>query len=500
MRLAAVVFAVFFLSEFGRDSMAQASVGIFEGHGDIGPVRLSGATEYDEVSQRYTITGSGSNMWFDSDEFQFAWRRMRGDFILHAAAKLVGEGVEPHRKLGWIVRQSLEPDSPYVDIAVHGDGMVSLQFRRTPGGQTEEIRGPIIGANVLQLERQGNQYTMSVAWEGSPFATPRRVEVDLGDEVYVGLFVCAHNPAVKETGLFHNVQIIAPAADDFVPYRDYIGSNLEILDIATLERRVVFRSSESLQAPNWTRDGKALIYNSAGRLYRFDLETNKPAPIDTGFATRNNNDHVLSADGNLLGISHHSAEHDGQSIVYTLPYGGGTPKQITRTGPSYLHGFSPDGRWLVFTGVRNGNTDIYKIPVEGGDEVRLTDAPGLDDGPEFTPDGKKIFFNSSRSGRSQIWRMNPNGSDPEQVTDDRFNNWFPHFSPDGRWIVFLSFPPEVAPDDHPFYQRVYLQLMPAGGGDPRVIAYVYGGQGTINVPSWSPDSKRVAFVSNTAGN
>ena len=170
------------------------------------------------------------------------------------------------------------------------------------------------------------------------------------------------------------------------------------------------------------------------------------------------------------------------------------------TGPSYLHGFSPDGRWLVYTGQRNGNLDVYKIPVDGGDEVRLTDAPGLDDGAEFTPDGAKIYFNSSRSGRMQIWRMRPDGSDPEQVTDDQFNNWFPHISPDGQWIVFLSFAPDVAADDHPFYKHVYLRLMPVGGGEPRVIAYVYGGQGTINVPSWSPDSKRVAFVSNTAGN
>ncbi len=214
----------------------------------------------------------------------------------------------------------------------------------------------------------------------------------------------------------------------------------------------------------------------------------------------NNNDHVMSHDGKMLGISNHSPEHDGQSIVYTLPVGGGTPKQVTATGPSYLHGFSPDGLWLVYTGQRNGTLDVYKTPFDGGDEVRLTDAPGLDDGAEFTPDGAKIYFNSSRSGRMQIWRMRPDGSDPEQVTDDQFNNWFPHVSPDGEWIVFLSFQPDVAADDHPFYKHVYLRVMPVGGGEPRVIAYVYGGQGTINVPSWSPDSKRVAFVSNTAGN
>jgi Tol biopolymer transport system component len=378
--------------------------------------------------------------------------------------------------------------------------MVSLQFRRNVGGPTEEIRAPIIGANYIQLERKSKRFTMSVAWNGGPCVSQRSVDLELSDEVYVGLFVCAHNADVMEKAHFDNVRIIVPAPDDFVPYRDYIGSNLEILDVETGRRTIVYESPEPLQAPNWTPDGTALIYNSRGRLYRFDLDTRTPTPINTGFATANNNDHVISADGKLLGISHHSPEHGGQSLVYLLPISGGNPKQITSTGPSYLHGFSPDGRWLAYTGQRNGNLDIYRIPADGGDEVRLTDSPTLDDGAEFTPDGTKIFFNSSRSGRMQIWRMRADGSDPEQVTDDELNNWFPHVSPDGKWIVFLSFLPEVAADDHPFYKHVYLRLMPTHGGQPRVLAYVYGGQGTINVPSWSPDSKRVAFVSNTAGN
>ena len=219
--------------------------------------------------------------------------------------------------------------------------------------------------------------------------------------------------------------------------------------------------------------------------------------INTGFATRNNNDHVLSFDGRMLGISHHTAEDSGASIVYTVPVTGGTPTRVTAKGPSYLHGWSPDGRWLVYTGQRNNEFDVYKIPSAGGDEIRLTTTPGLDDGPEFTPDGRYIYFNSTRSGRMQIWRMRPDGTEQQQVTNDGFNNWFPHISPDGKWIVYIAFPPEIAADDHPFYKHVLLRLMPIGGGPSRVIAYVYGGQGTINVPSWSPDSKRLAFVSNS---
>jgi len=282
-----------------------------------------------------------------------------------------------------------------------------------------------------------------------------------------------------------------------VPYRDYLGSNLEILDIATGDRTIVYRSPESLQAPNWTKDGKALIYNSQGLLYRFDLAQRRPVALNTGFATSNNNDHVLSFDGRTLAISHQSAEDHNASIVYTVPVGGGIPRRITKLGPSYLHGWSPDGKFLVYTGQRGGEFDVYRIPVDGGDETRLTSAPGLDDGPEYSPDGRYIYFNSVRSGTMQIWRMRADGSAQQQITSDQYNNWFPHVSPDGRWIVFLSFMKDVAPDDHPFYKHVYLRVMPAAGGAPRVVGYVYGGQGTINVPSWSPDSRRVAFVSNT---
>jgi TolB protein len=291
--------------------------------------------------------------------------------------------------------------------------------------------------------------------------------------------------------------VTAPAPATLVPYREYLGSNLEVLDVATGDRRVVYRAPGSIQAPNWTRDGRALVYNGDGRLYRFDLATGRPREIETGFATRNNNDHVLSFDGRTLGISSQSDADSGRSIVYTVPLAGGTPRRVTASGPSYMHGWSPDGRFLVFTGERGGEFDVYRVPAGGGAEERLTSAPGLDDGPEYTPDGRYIYFNSVRSGRMQIWRMRPDGSAPEQVTNDGFNNWFPHVSPDGRWVVFISFPPDVPPGDHPFYKHVYLRLMPTAGGPARVLAYVYGGQGTINVPSWSPDGRRLAFVSNT---
>ena len=471
--------------------------GVFDGHQDIGEPARPGALSYDPDRQAYAVQGAGANMWFDRDEFHFVWKRMRGDFILTARAEFIGAGVEQHRKIGWIVRSSLDPNSAQASAVVHGDGMTSLQFRRTPGSPTQEVRSAIKSPDVIQLERKGTAYIMSVARFGEPFVTEQVADLLLPDDVYVGLFVCSHNKDVVEKAIFRDVRITRPARDNFVPYRDYIGSNIEILDVATGDQRVVYSSPDSLQAPNWTRDGKALIYNSKGRLYRFDLASGVPAVIDTDFATNNNNDHVLSFDGKMLGISHQPREDGNRSIVYTVPVGGGKPFRVTTQGPSYMHGWSPDGKFLVFTGGRDGEFDIYKIAATGGQEFKLTTEKGLDDGPEYAPDGKHIYFCSTRTGTMQIWRMKPDGSDQEQVTRDEYNNWFPHISPNGKWIVFLSFNKDVKPDDHPFYKRVYIRMMPAEGGPATILAYVYGGQGTINVPSWSPDSKRIAFVSNT---
>ncbi|HET9002805.1 MAG TPA: hypothetical protein VFN39_02285 [Gemmatimonadaceae bacterium] len=479
---------------------AQRAVGVFDGQSDIGRVGRAGSASYDVKRQAYRVAGSGENMWGDHDDFHFVWKRMTGNFILSTRAGFLGAGGDPHRKIGWMIRSSLDGQSAHVSAVVHGNGLASLQYRRTNGAATEENKSrdslPDPDA-VIQLERRDGVYLMSVARFGDTLSTQELTGVSLPDTVYVGLFTCAHDAAAIERATFSNVRITVPAGADLVAYRDYLGSRLEVLDVGSGNATVVHEYRGSFQAPNWTHDGRALIYAQEGRLYRFDLASRRAKAINTGFATRNNNDHVLSFDGRMLGISHHAAEDSGASIVYTLPAKGGTPKRITAHGPSYLHGWSPDGKWLVYTGQRNGELDVYRIAASGGEEIRMTDAPGLDDGAEYTPDGRWIWFNSSRTGKMQLWRMHTDGSGQEQVTDDGFNNWFPHISPDGKWIAFLSFPPEVPANDHPFYKHVLLRLMPIEGGPARVIAYVYGGQGTINVPSWSPDGKRLAFVSNS---
>jgi Tol biopolymer transport system component len=274
------------------------------------------------------------------------------------------------------------------------------------------------------------------------------------------------------------------------PDEPSVESRLEVVDVHTAARRSVHVARGRFEAPNWTRDGKQLLFNSEGRIYRVPVAGGLPVRVETGAANRCNNDHGLSPDGRLLAISHSPAD---QSLIYVLPAAGGTPRQVTPLGPSYWHGWSPDGRTLAYCAARGGSYDVYTIPLEGGEERRLTSAPGKDDGPDYAPDGRFIYWNSDRTGHMQIWRMRPDGSGQEQVTNDGFADWFPHPSPDGEWLIFLSYDEGVV--GHPPDKEVTLRLMPLAGGPPRVLLSLFGGQGTLNVPSWSPDSREVAFVS-----
>jgi len=304
--------------------------------------------------------------------------------------------------------------------------------------------------------------------------------------------MCSHDKDAIATAVFSNVDLVTGSAR--TPAQPTLYSSLETIEVGSpaVERRVVYVAREHFEAPNWTRDGAALLFNREGRIVRIPAGGGEVETIDTGFAIRCNNDHGISPDGTQLAISDQSQE-EHHSIVYIVPIGGGAPRRITQLSPSYWHGWSPDGKTLAFVGQRNDDFDVYTIPAAGGEETRLTTAKGLDDGPDYSPDGQYIYFNSERTGTMQIWRMRADGSEQEQLTSDEYNNWFPHPSPDGKWIVFLSYEKSVT--GHPGNKDVMLRLMSLADRKITVLTKLFGGQGTMNVPSWSPDGLRLAFVS-----
>lgn len=272
-------------------------------------------------------------------------------------------------------------------------------------------------------------------------------------------------------------------------------SILETLDVSTGHRTILKEFDFVIEAPNWTRDGRFLIYNSGGRIFKFDLSSGSISEIPSGISIDCNNDHVLSPDNPLIAVSHHTYE-DAASRIYILPFEGGEPRLVTQNAPSYLHGWSPDGSTLAYCAERNGQYDIYTISVDGGDEIQLTNLPGLDDGPEYSPDGQHIWFNSVRSGLMQVWRMQANGDNPTRMTNQEANCWFPHVSPDGKQVVYIAYRKgDVDPGDHPANKNVEIYLMPAEGGKSKSVAQFFGGQGSLNVNSWAPDNRTIAFVS-----
>ncbi len=472
--------------------MTASPAGMFENHTDVGKVLHPGSVEYDAAQQTYTIAGSGQNMWFGTDAFQFAWKKASGDVTLTADISFLGKGVNEHRKAVLMIRESLEADSAYADVALHGSGLTSLQYREEQGATTHEIQANVSAPKRLRIVKHGAYFSMWLADEGGEFhLASGSTRIALKEPFFVGIGVCSHEVKVTEKAVFSNVSLKteAPAT---AAASTTLYSTLEIISVDSTDRRVVYVAPERFEAPNWMPDGKMLLFNRNGHIEKIPVTGGTPQVLDTGFATRCNNDHGISPDGTQLAISDGSQEGH-KSLAYIVPITGGTPRRITQKAPSYWHGWSPDGKTLAFVGERNGEFDIYTIPAAGGEETRLTTAKGLDDGPDYSPDGKYIYFNSERTGHMQIWRMRADGSEQEQMTFGEENDWFPHISPNGEWMVFLTYDKSVS--GHPENKDVLLRLMSLKDKKITVLAKLFGGQGTINVPSWSPDSGQLAFVS-----
>ncbi len=486
----------------------DASVGIFRFSSDIGNPKNHGSSVFNKTDQVYSIKGSGYNIWFTRDELHYLYNKIKGDFILTANFSFVGKGVEPHRKTGWMLRATEDDESPHISAVVHGDGLTLMQWRDFKGDSMKDPEDQIFAKGssyeVIQIERAGKIIIMRAAHPGKPLEEIGSYEMtNLPDEIMAGLFVCSHNPDVTEEAKIWNVRIDKPVSDDYNPGKEgYLGCRLETMNVFDGMRKVIYEKSDRFEAPNWMPDGKQLLFNMDGLLYKIPVEGGPLVQLNTGFANRNNNDHGISFNGKLLAISHHrEGLPGGGSTVYVLPLKGGKPRMVTEHTPSYWHGWAPNNKEVIYVGQRDGKNiyNIYRNSIKGGKETALTDIqPGEHvDGCEYSPDGNWIYYNGSHTGTMQIWRMKPDGTGREQITFDEYNNWFPHISPDGKWIAYISFPPDIEKNSHPSYKRVTLRLIPFSGGEPKVIAYLYGGQGTINVPSWSPDSQQIAFVSNS---
>ncbi len=480
---------------FTAAAQTGGPVGIFEAHGDVGENPKAGSIEYDSASGEYRVTGGGANLWEKIDAFQFAWKKMSGDVNVTADVHFLGKGKENHRKALLMIRQSLDANSPYADVALHGDGLTSLQYRTAAGADTDEVRSTVNAPVRIRIERRGNQFTIRVGKPGERLTASGPVTVALQDPVYVGIGVCSHDAQVLETAVFSNVSVQAAQP------RAQIRSKISIYDLNDKSTRVVYTADKLFEAPNWSKDGKYLIANSGGDLYRIPVGGGEPEKIDIGAGYQCNNDHNFSPDTKLLAISCSSASSE-ESQVYLSALDGKSPRLMTPKAPSYFHGWSPDGKWLAFVGERDGNFNLFRVAVTGGNEQRLTSKKSYDDGPDYSPDGKWIYFNSDRSGSWDIWRMPAAGAGPddkkaERVTSDELEDWFPHPSPDGKWLVFLSFPHGTKGHDE--RTNIQFRMMPLPGkklkpGPIEKVMDLFGGQGTINVNSWSPDSKKFAFV------
>ncbi len=379
-------------------------LGIFAGSGDIGIPSTAGAASasFDSSTGVYTIAGGGENMWSTADHFHYVWTRLSGDVTLSADIQFVGTSPssgtpDPHRKACLVIRQSLDPGSVYADAAAHGNGLTSLQWRDADGAVTHEVQSDQVGPQRLRIEKRGDVFSMSIATAGEPFRPAGgSARVGFHGDFYVGLGVSAHNTDRIETATFSHVTLetLPPLTGATT-----LVNTLQTIDVQSLDRRVAYVVTQPgrIEAPNWFPDDtNTLYFNTGGRLFKVQAEPpgtppnpgrlTVPEPVDLGPLTRINNDHGVTRDGRMWAVSDQSRTIDGQrpSLVYVLPAGGGSPTRVTDLGPSYFHGWSPDGRTLAYCAERNGNFDVYVKSLAGGDERRLTTAEGKDDGPEYS--------------------------------------------------------------------------------------------------------------------
>lgn len=477
---------------------------------DIGPAKLSGTASH--TAGVFTLAGT-LDIWGQADGGHFMWQPSHGDTTLVArVTAMENPGGVAHAKASLCLRDSLAAGARHVTMCVTATDGTQLLCREELNGKTVRLRAPAGGGTTsvpkkhfpcwLKLVRRGNEFSGYESTDGVTWHLAGRTTLGLADAAVVGLAASSHQPDILMHATFDRVQLSTATVRVGGKAPDNRISRLMTMAIDGSNQRIIYESRERFEAPNWSPDGRWLVCNRQGALFRIAAAGGgQPVPIATGDIKGVNNDHLLSPDGKTIYFS-------ALGHLYAVPFEGGTPRRISNDQPParkfkyYLHGVSPDEKTLAYTGVETipgraaVQSDLYTIPAAGGADVRLTETPEPDDGPEFSPDGRWIYFNSERRarvpGHAQCYRMKPDGTGIEQLTDDERVNWFPHVSPDGQWIVYLSFPPGTI--GHPANRAVILRRMKPDGGDRADLLAFNGGQGTINVNSWSPDSRHFAFV------
>ena len=480
---------------------SATSLGIFESQSDVGSVVPPGTATFDAATGVYTLGSAGANLWVNVDAFHFVWKKVSGDVSLTADVKLTEAGptASPHRKALLMFRQTLDPDSLYADAAIHGNGETALQYRRNKGDTTQDIAFNIGAPERLRLEKRGDTITLFLSAHGEPLhQVGASIKLHFDGDFYAGLGVCAHNPVAIEQATFAHVDL-QPLMASATPAPTVLYSTLQTIAIDNNARMdfVIQTGMGQMEAPNWSRDGKTLIFDRAGKLWTVpaaegDGSIAEATQLDIGDASDCTGSHGLSPDGKSLAMTCTTPDHPGRR-VYIVPATGGAPRMVTENPNSYFHSWSPDGKTILFTRPSNGTLNIFAISPDGGAETALTTGTGVSDDPDFSADGKWIYFNSDRAGGMQIWRMHPDGSQPEQVTFDEKHNWTPHPSPDGKSILILSYDKDVA--GHAANKDVTLRIINVADGKIRDLVEIVGGSGTDNVPNWAPDGQHFAFVS-----
>ena len=483
---------------------------------DIGTARVGQSAQVAGTARHadgvFTLQGT-MDIWGVEDGFHFASQPVTGDVVLIArVVSMDNPGKVGHAKASLCIRESLDGGSRCVTQCITpGDG-TQFTYREATGEKSVRVfpdaaaTKPSVPKGTfpcwLKLVRRGNDFSGYESLDGETWWLTGTIKLELKADAFIGITSSSHTKDTLTTSVFDHVKLGKPGAGAGMPRAKNRIARLTTIGIDGSDKRVIYETRDGIEAPNWSPDGKWLVLNSHGALLRIPADgSGTPEKISIGDVKGVNNDHVLSPDGKTIYFS--ASQH-----IYAVPFEGGQPRRVSNEHPAerqfkyFLHGVSPDEKTLAYAGVEIengdpwGRIDLFTIPAAGGPDTRLTNTPAPDDGPEYSPDGEWIYFNSELNakipGHAQCYRMKPDGTGIEQLTHDERVNWFPHISPDGKWIVYISFPPGTV--KHPADKDVILRRMKPDGSEQSDILAFNGGQGTINVNSWSPDSRHFAFV------